>query len=349
MDFFEKRGLKLKTERQSRVFPASDRSDAVLESLKKELVSNGVKILYDSPVEDIVIEAGEVKKIILAGGIRLSCKAVILATGGITYAHTGSTGDGLRIARKSGHKITETRPALVPLITKERYPASLKGLTLKNIRLVFTDGRRKIVSDVGEMLFTHFGVSGPLVLTLSGQVVDWLRERRKVYVEIDLKPALSEEKLDSRILREISSSPKKTAKNMLKSFLPVRLIEVCLGISKIPPDRIVSHITQAERKRLVSFFKAFRLNISGSMPMDTAMVTRGGVSLGDINPRTMGSRVVKGLYFAGEIIDVDADTGGFNLQAAFSTGYLAGQSSAENIKKGIAGKVDTERRRYVGR
>jgi len=185
------------------------------------------------------------------------------------------------------------------------------------------------ISEIGELLFTDFGISGPLVLTLSGKIVDWLSEKREVYVDIDLKPALSKEKIEARILREIKASPKKAVKNMLKDFLPVRLIDIFLEMSNIEADKIVSYITQDERKSMASLLKAMRFYITKSRPMNLAMITRGGISLKDINPRTMGSRIVKNLYFAGEIIDVDADTGGFNLQAAFSTGYLAGQSCAK--------------------
>ena len=328
MDFFESRGLRLKTERQFRIFPVTDQSDSILEVLRKELRKNKVKILYNSQVEDIILEKSEVKKLRLTDKTLISCDSVILATGGVSFASTGSTGDGLKIAEKLGHRVVEPRPGLIPLVTKERYPKSLEGLALKNIRVVFTDGKKTIISEVGELLFTDFGVSGPLILSLSGGVVDWLAGGRKVYMDIDLKPALSKEKIEARILREINANPKKVIKNLLKSLLPLRLIDVFLDISRISPQKIANHITREERRKMSSLFKEMRLNISRARPMGLAMITRGGVSLKDINPRTMESRIVKGLYFAGETIDVAADTGGFNLQAAFSTGYLAGQSSA---------------------
>ncbi len=328
MDFFESRGLRLKTERQLRVFPVTDQSDSILEVLRKELRNLKVKILYNSQIEDVILEGGRVKGLRIRDKTLISCDAVILATGGISFASTGSTGDGLKIAKKLGHRVVEPRPGLIPLVTKERYPKSLEGLALKNIRVVFTDGKKKIISEVGELLFTDFGISGPLVLSLSGGVVDWLAEGRKVYMDIDLKPALSEEKIEARILREIKDNPKKVIKNLLKDFLPMRLIDVFMDISHISPQKIANHITQEERRKISSLFKALRLNISRARPMNMAMITRGGISLKDINPRTMESRLVKGLYFAGETIDVAANTGGFNLQAAFSTGYLAGQSSA---------------------
>jgi len=216
------------------------------------------------------------------------------------------------------------------LETRQHYPKFLEGLALKNIRLRFSDSKRQILSEIGELLFTSFGISGPLVLSLSGEIVDWLQHSNTIYVEIDLKPALSKEQLRARLLREFKLNPKKAIKNTLKALLPKRLVDVFIDIAKILPDKKVSQITQKERESLVSLFKAMRLDITKSRPIDEAMITRGGISLKDINPRTMESRLIKGLYFAGELIDIDADTGGFNLQAAFSTGYLAGESAALN-------------------
>jgi predicted Rossmann fold flavoprotein len=328
MDFFTKRGLRLKTERQLRVFPVSDRSLSVLEVLKKELLKNKVKIIYKSSMKDIFIEDNRIKGVLLGDGRALAVDRLILATGGVSYASTGSTGEGLEITRKLGHSISRLRPGLVPLETREKYPRILEGLTLKNIRLKFSDGQRQLDSDIGELLFTHSGISGPLVLTLSGQIADWLDAGAGVSVEIDLKPALSREQLNSRLLREFKLNSKKTLKNTLKSLLPQKLVDVFIGIAGINPDKKVSQVTQIERESLVSLFKGLRFNIIKTRPIEEAMVTRGGVCLKEINPRTMESRRIKGLYFAGEMIDVDADTGGFNLQAAFSTGYLAGESAA---------------------
>ena len=330
IDFFEERGLKLKIERQLRVFPASDRSASVLEVLKKELLKNKVKIIYESQLKDILIEENKVKGVIVAGGKNLLADKLILATGGLSYAATGSTGEGIQLAKRLGYRIVETRPGLVPLETKQNYPKLLEGLTLKNIRVKFSGAKRQIISEVGELLFTSFGISGPLVLTLSGEIVDWLNESKDVFVEIDLKPALTREQLDARLLREFKINAKKSIKNALKSLLPQKLISVVLEIAKINPDKKVSQITQEERENLASLLKGLRFDILRARPIEEAMVTRGGVSLKDIEPRTMESRLIKGLYFAGEMIDVDADTGGFNLQAAFSTGYLAGESAAVN-------------------
>jgi predicted Rossmann fold flavoprotein len=328
MEFFEKRGLKLKVERQLRVFPVSDRSCSVLGVLKKELIKNKVKIMYKTQMKDMFLGDNKVKGLILANGSFLPCAKLVLATGGVSYAFTGSTGEGLDIASKLGHRITQLRPGLVPLETRQQFPRLLKGLALKNIRLKFSDGYRNIISEVGELLFTEFGISGPLVLTLSGQIADWLREGKNVYVDIDLKPALSKEQLDARLLREFKLNPKKIIKNTLKNLLPSSLINVFLDIVKIDSGKSVSQITQEERESLVLILKGLRLNIIKSRPIEEAMITQGGISLKDINPRTMESRLINGLYFAGEVIDVDADTGGFNLQAAFSTGYLAGESAA---------------------
>ena len=320
IDFFEARGLKLKIERQKRVFPVTDESDSVLRVLKKELLKNKVKIIYDIPVKEIIVKEG---KFFVDS---IMADKVILATGGISYGFTGSTGQGINMAKTLGHRITSLRPGLVALDTKKNYPKFLEGLTLKNIRLRFTDGKKEILSDVGELLFTKTGISGPLVLSLSGKIVDWLDKKGRVFVEIDLKSALPLDKLETRLLREFNESPKKTLKNTLKNLLPVRLIDVFLDIAELLPDKKVNQVTQDERKRTALLLKGLRFEIKGSRPIKEAMVTRGGVSLKDIDPRTMQSRIIKGLYFAGEMIDIDADTGGFNLQAAFSTGYLAGQT-----------------------
>jgi len=338
--FFAQRDLKLKTERQLRVFPQTNRSDSVVEVLKKELYKNKVKIIYRAIIKDIFtqplragagfMQENKIKGLLLGDGKIIPADRLILATGGVSYSFTGSNGEGLELARKLGHRIVPLRPGLVPLETRQHYPKLLEGLALKNIRLRFSDSKRQIDSGIGELLFTSFGISGPLVLSLSGQIVDWLQNSNTIYVEIDLKPALNKEQLRTRLLREFKLNPKKAIKNTLKALLPKRLVDVFIDIAKILPDKKVSQITQKERESLVSLFKAMRLDITKPRPMDEAMITRGGVSLKDINPRTMESRLIKGLYFAGELIDIDADTGGFNLQAAFSTGYLAGESAALN-------------------
>lgn len=328
MDFFESRGLRLKVERQLRVFPASDRSGSIIKVLKEELQKNKVKVMYNCQMKDVSIQDNKVKGLLLKDGNTILADRLILATGGISYGFTGSTGDGIALARKLGHRVTPLRAGLVPLEVRQPYIKILAGLTLKNIRLRFDGRDRPIISDIGELLFTDSGISGPLVLSLSGQIVDWLDEKKQVCAEIDLKPALSKEQLDSRILREFKVNPRKGLKNILKDLLPKRLIGIFMDMLGVPADKKASQVTQQERRRLIALLKAWRLDIVKSVPLDDAMITRGGVSLKDIDPRTMQSRLIKGLYFAGEMVDVDADTGGFNLQAAFSTGYLAGESAA---------------------
>jgi len=328
MDFFESRGLRLKVERQERVFPVSDCSASILEVLKKELERNKVNVIYKAQVRAIALESGSVNGVELLGGKLLAADKVILATGGVSYAFTGSSGEGLKIVEGLGHKVTSLRPGLVPLKTAQKWVKDLEGLTLRNIRLTFTDGKKEIVSEIGELMFTGFGISGPLVLTLSGKIVDWLGEKKLVSVKIDLKPALSVQQLDARFLREFSATSRKSIRNVLKELLPLRLVDCFLGLAKINPDKQAAQVTRQERESMVALLKGFRLDISGSLALEEAMVTRGGVSLKEIDPRTMESRKVKGLYLCGELIDIDADTGGFNLQAAFSTGYLAGESAA---------------------
>ncbi len=328
IEFFRKRGLALRVERQERVFPVTDRSASVVDVLNKELSRNQVQELFDTRVCGLRVKEGRVTGARLESGEVIPCDKVILATGGVTYSFTGSTGDGLNWAEKAGHRIVPIRPGLVALEVRRDNFKLLEGLTLRNIRLKFLSGKKEIISDLGEMVFTDFGISGPLVLTLSGRVADWMLEKQKIIVEIDLKPALSEEQLNSRLLREFSILSRKNLNNVLKELLPLSLVKVFLARLKIPFDKKANQVTQVERKAIIKLLKGFSLDVKCTRPLEEAMVTRGGVSLKDINPKTMESRLVKGLYFCGEMIDIDADTGGFNLQAAFSTGYLAGESAA---------------------
>lgn len=330
--FFEERGLTLKTERQLRVFPLTDKSSSVLDVLKKALQKNKVKVINNTSVKDVVSGDGKVQGVVLSNGSVIASRKIILATGGVSYKSTGSTGFGIDIAKKFGHRIEPLRAGLVPLEVTQRYPKFLEGLALKNISIKISNSKKEIKSPVGELMFTDYGVSGPLVLSLGAQIGDWLnvKERKRVYMDIDLKPALSDEQLDNRLLREFKLNPKRSINNILHGLLPQRLVNIFIEILKIPPDKKVSYVTHAERRAIVVLFKGFRLYISRLRPVEEGMVTRGGISLKDINPRTMESKIIKGLYFSGEMIDVDADTGGFNLQAAFSTGYLAGESAALN-------------------
>jgi len=329
MDFFEQRGLKLKIERQLRVFPQSDRSASILDILKKEIEISGARVIYKARVVDLLLSGGKVKAVRLENGHVIACDKIILASGGLSYSFTGSDGSGINIAKKLGHNIVPLQPGLVPLDVKQDYPAKLEGLTLRNIKLKFSDGKTQIVSETGELIFTSSGISGPLVITLSGRVIDMFARNKNVSVEIDLKPALTIEQLDNRLLREFKVNARKSIKNALKELLPLRLIKVFIAAAGIDLLKKCSQITQDERTKIISLLKGFRMDISCARPIEEGMVTRGGVSLKEINPRTMESRLIKGLYFCGEMIDVDADTGGFNLQAAFSTGYLAGESAAQ--------------------
>jgi len=331
MSFFEERGLKLKVERQQRVFPQSDRSFSILNILENELAKSGVQVICRSKVVDLMVASGQVKGVRLENGQSIGADRVILAAGGASYSFTGSDASGINIAKKLGHTIVPLRAGLVPLEVKAGYIKKLEGLTLRNIQIKFTDGKREIASEIGELLFTSSGISGPLVITLSGKVIDLSAPDKPVFADIDLKPALTVQQLDARLLREFKLYAKKSIKNMLKEILPLRLIMVFAEAAGIDPLKKCSQITQKEREKIVAWLKGFRLEISGPRPIEEGMVTRGGVSLKQIDPRTMGSRLIKGLYFCGEMIDVDADTGGFNLQAAFSTGYLAGESAAQPI------------------
>jgi len=328
ISFFQERGLKIKVERQKRVFPETDRSSSILDVLKNELVKSKVQDICRRKVTDLIISGGRVCGVSLEIGQKIVCDRVILASGGASYSFTGSDASGIEIAKKTGHSIVPLKAGLVPLDVKQGYIKKLEGLTLRNIQLRFSDGKREIISETGEMIFTSGGISGPLVITLSGKVIDLISPDKKVFVEIDLKPALSVQQLDARLLREFKLNSKKTIKNALKELLPLRLIMVFISETGLDPLKKCSQIKQEEREKIVCLLKGFRLEISGPRPIEEGMVTRGGVSLKQIDPRTMQSRLIKGLYLCGEMIDVDADTGGFNLQAAFSTGYLAGESAA---------------------
>lgn len=330
ISFFEQRGLKLKIERQLRVFPQTDRSSSILEILEQELIKLNVQVIVRSKVVDLVVSGGRAKGVRLENGQSIFCDRIILACGGASYSFTGSDASGISIAKKLGHLVVPLQAGLIPLDVKQNFVKKLEGLTLRNIKLKFSNDKAEIISEIGELIFTASGISGPLVITLSGKVIDLLAPNRNVFVDIDLKPALSVQQLDARLLREFKLNSKKSIKHMLKELLPLRLIMVFTDVSGINPLKKCSQITLEEREKIISWLKGFRLEISGPRPIEEGMVTRGGVSLKEINPRTMESRRIKGLYFCGEMIDVDADTGGFNLQAAFSTGYLAGESAAVN-------------------
>lgn len=327
IDFFKARGLELKAERQGRVFPITDNAISITQTLKECLSENHVDIRYNARIKNIRQKEG-IFHIDLTEGNTIEAKKVILAMGGASYKATGSTGDGFVIAKELGHTITALRPGLVPLRTEEAWTKEVQGLTLKNIRLTFTYGKKRIVSEIGELLFTHFGVSGPLILDLSAYITGLLEEYPKIGLFIDLKPGLEPKQIENKILAEIKLLGKKEIKNFLKIFLPVNLIPIFARLANLDPDKKANQITQEGRRLMINTFKAMPLTIVGSLPIEEAMVTCGGVSKNEINPRTMESKIVPGVYFAGEIIDGSASSGGYNLQQAFSTGYLAGEAAA---------------------
>jgi len=328
MAFFESKGLAFKTERQGRVFPATDRASSVVSALKQSLKENSVDECYNRRLQDIKRESSGFK-LCFDKGNSVNAKKVILSTGGVSYKETGSSGDGLNIAKKLGHTLSPLIPALVPLKTKEKWVAELKGLSLRNVRISFECARKKITSGVGECVFTHFGISGPLILDLSGEVISFLKDNKCVRLLIDLKPGMKPEQLEKRLLNEFIEKGKMQLKNIMKNLLPHNLVPVVINLAGLDPKKEVNQITKEQRNTIIRVLKRLPLTITGSLPIEEAMVTCGGVSTKEINPRTMESKIVPGLYFAGEIIDGCASSGGYNLQQAFSTGYLAGESAAK--------------------
>jgi len=329
IEFFESRGLKLKTEKDGRVFPETNRAASVRDILKKELLRNKVTIIYGAQMVDIVAQDKKIQSVGLMGAPFVPADSLILATGGITYGSTGSTGEGIKLAKALGHKIVSLRPGLVALKTDKTCPSALEGLTLKEVRVTFVCGRKQITSRVGNLLFTRVGISGPIILSISGKVIDCLTDGKKVVASVDLSPSLSREEIDTQLMKEIIANSKKSISNVLKKNLPSRLVDIATEILEITPGKQVSQLTSKNRKKIVSFLKGMNLKIIGVSSFEKAMITRGGISLKEINPKTMASRKVNGLFFAGEMIDLDGDTGGYNLQEAFSTGYLAGESAAK--------------------
>lgn len=325
MKFLEQAGCKLKTERGDRVFPVSDHSSDVIGALQRELKKCGVEVLLNTKAADILKASQEMTFM----GVRLSDGRVIhgdrgiICTGGMSYPATGSTGDGYRFARAAGHKVSELKPALVPLLVEEAWCRQLMGLSLRNVALRLLCGGRKVYEGFGEMLFTHFGVSGPLVLTASS----FYREGGGTLL-LDLKPALDEQQMDKRLLRDFEENKNKRFKNALGKLFPAKLIPVMVALSGIDPEKTIHEVTAKERRAFAGLIKRLPLTVTGTGGFDEAIITRGGVAVAEVNPSTMESKKVKGLYFAGEVLDLDALTGGFNLQIAWSTGYLAGENAA---------------------
>ena len=323
-EFFKNLGLELKVERGKRVFPVSDRSLDVVLALEKYVKQNKVKLHLESPVESLIIEDGKAAGIRLKNGKEEKADGVIVCTGGLSYPGTGSTGDGYRFAKAAGHHVTKLYPSLVPLKTAEEWCHELMGLSLKNIEITIKNNKgKKVYTDFGEMLFTHFGVSGPVILSASRHIILTIEEGYKLY--IDLKPAMDEKKLDARLLRDFEKFANKDFVNALDELLPQKLIPVIIQLAEIDPRKKVNSITKEERKRLLGLIKGLPLTITGVTGYNEAVVTCGGIETDEIDPSTMESKLAKNLHFAGEVLDVDAYTGGFNLQIAFSTGYTAGE------------------------
>ena len=330
IDFFEDAGVPVKIERGNRVFPISDHSSDVIRALEREMKKVSVKVCLNTEVKSVEAEKGKFDKVVLKDTTIQTADACIVATGGLSYRSTGSTGDGFRFAENVGHKVTQCFPSLVPMETKEPWICELQGLSLRNVEAKILDGKKELYKDFGEMLFTHFGVSGPLIISASSYVgkkfMDKKGQKKELTLEIDLKPALTEEQLDQRVLRDFEENHNRQFKNAITKLFPTKLIPVMLELGGIDPEKKVNSIEKEERKQFVHLIKHFRMTLTGLRDYPEAIITKGGVNVKEIDPGTMESKLVKGLYFAGEVLDLDALTGGFNLQIAWSTGYAAGNA-----------------------
>ncbi|MFH1369347.1 MAG: NAD(P)/FAD-dependent oxidoreductase [Elusimicrobiota bacterium] len=327
--FFKARGLEMRSDPDGKIFPADDSAESVLAVLRKYNEENNVRIIHNQAAVKILRsgqEGDEVRGIELAGGTVISAKNVIIATGGMSYPGTGSTGDGYELAKACGHSVIPLRPGLIPLESGEPFIKDLQGLVLQQVEISVISGAKKLSSEMGDLLFTHFGVSGPAVLMLSGAVVDALESGGEAELSVNLKPGYNTAEFERFLQKEMERSGKKTISGFLKDALPKSFAPIIETLSKIQADKRCNVINREERGRIAALFTDFRIKVSGTRPIDEATVTRGGISLDEIDPKTMESRIVKGLYFCGEIIDLDGVTGGYNLQEAFSTGYLAGES-----------------------
>ncbi|MCM1544841.1 MAG: NAD(P)/FAD-dependent oxidoreductase [Ruminococcus sp.] len=324
IDFFEERGVELKIERGERVFPVSDKAVDIVDALNSFSQSSGAKRIKGRAAE-LIIENGAAKGVVLESGERLFADKIIVATGGKSYPLTGSTGDGYELAKQAGHTIVEPKPSLVPLVCHEGFCMDLQGLSLRNIAIsvIDTEKYKEVYSDFGEMIFTHFGVSGPVILSASAHMKEM--KERKYEVHIDLKPGLTYEQLDARVQRDFLENSNRNFINALDKLLPKKIVPVIVKLTGIKPSTKVNQVTKQMRAKLVNVLKNVKVTVLGFRPIEEAIVTSGGVNVKEIDPKTMQSKLVKGLYFAGEVIDVDAYTGGFNLQIAFSTGHLAGE------------------------
>ena len=338
INFLKQQGLEVKEERGNRIFPVTDRSIDVLNCFKKRIKELNIHIRFNEEVKEILTNKHENNLQVIGvktNKEKIMADKVILATGGKSYPLTGSTGDGYKMVKDLGHEVTNIKPSLVPLVCYEKEICQeMQGLSLKNVSISIEsiDNKKKIYQDFGEMIFTHFGVSGPIILSSSAHLVRYknleqLLKEKKIILHIDLKPALSKEKLEERILRDFDEFKNKEFKNSLNKLLPQKMITPVIELSKINPEKKVNEITKKEREKLVTLLKDLKFTIKGFRPIEEAIITSGGINVKEVNPSTMQSRIVKGLYFAGEILDVDAYTGGFNLQIAYSTGFTAGKLS----------------------
>ena len=324
ISFFEDSDLKLKTERGGRVFPKSDRAADVLNILKTKLENRNIKIILNQRVQKILVRNNLVEGVLTHSKVSFKASKVVIATGGLSYPLTGSSGDGYKMAEKLGHKIIALTPALVAVRIKERFIRDWQGISLRNVSLTLFAGKKKIGHRFGEMIFTHFGISGPIVLDVSADIYKAQKQGYDLTIGINFKPALDNKKLNARLLREFSENPKKSIKNIFKNLLLKNMIEGFLQYCCLDPEKTASQITAQERSRMVKGLFDLRLTVAGVMPAKAGIVTGGGVSTKEINPKTMESKIIPGLYFTGEVIDIDAKTGGYNMQAAFSTGWVCG-------------------------
>ena len=331
IDFFEQNGLRTKVERGNRVFPVSDHSSDVIATLNRVLKEKKVKVMLHTEVGQILMQEEEdgtktAVGVKLKDQTTLMADRVIVATGGFSYQTTGSTGDGYRFAEEAGHTITEISPALVPFYAKEEYVTRLQGLSLKNVEVRIYDGKKLLYEEFGEMLFTHFGVSGPLILSASAALKP-AQTKKELALKIDLKPAVSEEQLDKRLLREFEEAKNKQFKNAVAGLFPAKMTPIMIEVSGIDPEKKVNEVTREERHAFINLIKTFPVTLCGLRDFNEAIITKGGVKVKEIDPSTMGSKCTRQLYFCGEVLDLDAMTGGYNLQIAWSTGYLAGNSA----------------------
>jgi len=330
VEFFRSEGLELKTERQGRIFPVTDKALSVVTALKNCLKNSGVEIISKARVS--VINRGVNCLVVkISGGQTFCSKKIILCVGGSSFKATGSTGDGFEMAARLGHTIVPLKPALVPLKIEEKCVQYVQGLALKNVKITVGTGKNALVSPIGELMFTHFGISGPLVLDLSGEIISMLGDSESIPLSIDFKPGLNKEQIERRLLKEIKEKCNMDIGNLLKGFLPQRLVPVFLQAAGVAAGKKANQLTSDERAAIINFLKSFPLTVTDSLPIEEGMVTNGGVSTAEINPRTLESKILPGLFFAGEVIDGFAPSGGYNLQQAFSTGRLAGESAAEDI------------------